>query len=83
MGYSIQEWTKQNFSKTAFKKFEGIYSLLKRTISLQGFFPQIFLDLFLNTLSHMFMGGPGYAIETGYSNARTSNLFPGAIEKEH
>ena len=26
MGKSIQEWTKKNFRKTAFKKFEVIWS---------------------------------------------------------
>ena len=41
MGQSIQEWTKQNLWKTAFKKFE--------VISL----PRILLGLFLNTLPHM------------------------------
>ena len=49
MGQSIQEWTKQNLWKTAFKK-----------ISLQifqGCLPEILLGPFLNTLSHIFASG--------------------------
>ena len=34
MGQSIEEWTKQNLWKTAFKKLSG-YSLLYQIISLQ------------------------------------------------
>ena len=30
MGLSIQEWTKENLWKTAFKKFEGTWSALVR-----------------------------------------------------
>ena len=40
MGQSIQEWTKLNFWKTAFKKFKGCLS-------------QILFGPFLNTLSDM------------------------------
>ena len=54
MGQFIQEWTKYNLWKTAFKKLNG-YGLLKQTISVQifkGCFPQILLGPFLNILSH-------------------------------
>ena len=47
---------KPNQTKTAFKNFQD--GLLKQTISLQffkGYFPQILLGPFLNTLSHMKM----------------------------
>ena len=44
MGKSIQEWTKQNLWKTAFKKFEGVWSALNR---------QILPGPFLNTLTHL------------------------------
>ena len=30
LGQSIQEWTEQNFWKTAFKKIEGLWSALSR-----------------------------------------------------
>ena len=36
LGQDIQEWTKQNFWKTAFKKFEMILSV-RQTISFQTF----------------------------------------------
>ena len=53
LGQSIQEWTKWNLWKTAFKKFKVIWSgLLKQTISLQLFYrlclPQISIGPFLN-----------------------------------
>ena len=31
MGQSIQEWTKSNLWKTAFKKFEGVRSTLRKS----------------------------------------------------
>ena len=43
MGQDIQEWTMQNLRKTAFKKFKVF----------KGCYPQILLDLFLNTLTHI------------------------------
>ena len=46
MGQSIQEWTKQNLWKTAFKKFE-VLQIFKGSI------PKILLGPFLNTLSQM------------------------------
>ena len=46
MGQGIQEWTKQNLWKTAFKKFEVIWSA-------KGCLPQILLGAFLNTLTHI------------------------------
>ena len=56
MAQSIQEWTKWNLWKTAFKKFEVTWSA-KQTISLQifkGCLPQILLGPFLNTFSYQF-----------------------------
>ena len=50
MKQSIQEWTKVNLWKTAFKKFGGIsFKLFK------GCLQQILFSLFLNTLSHIFI----------------------------
>ena len=43
MGQDIQEWTMQNLRKTAFKKFKVFKCC----------YPQILLDLFLNTLTHI------------------------------
>ena len=56
MRQSIQEWTKQNLWKTAFKKFDGIWSALSRPYSFKffkGCLPQILLGPFLNTLTHV------------------------------
>ena len=53
MGESIQEWTKQNLWKAAFKSFEGVWSALGRPYPLTFFkdcLPQIWLGSFLNTL---------------------------------
>ena len=53
MGQSIQE---QNLWKTAFKKFEGVWSTSSRPNPLKffkGCLPQILLGLFLNTLFFM------------------------------
>ena len=53
MGESIQEWTKQNLLKAAFKSFEGLWSALGRSYPLKFFkdcLPQIWLGSFLNTL---------------------------------
>ena len=55
MRQSIQEWTKQKLWKTAFKKFDGIWSALSRPYSFKffkGCLPQILLGPFLNTLTH-------------------------------
>ena len=49
MGQNIQEWTRQNLWKTAFKKFEGITRPYPLKI-FKGCLPQILQDLFLNTL---------------------------------
>ena len=53
MGQSIQEWTKENLWKPAFKKSEGVRSALSRLYPFKffkGCLPQILLGLFLNTL---------------------------------
>ena len=50
MGQGIQEWTKQNLWKTAFKKLEVIWSGFK---FFKGCLPQILLSRFLNTLTHI------------------------------
>ena len=53
MGESIQEWTKQNLWKAAFKSFGGVWSALGRPYPLKFFkdcLPQIWLGSFLNTL---------------------------------
>ena len=56
MGQSIQEWTKKNLWKTAFKKFEVI-CLPQQSISL-NFFKILSLAIlpgpFVNTLPHIF-----------------------------
>ena len=52
MRQSIQEKTKQNLWRTAFKKFEGVWSASPFTF-FEGFLPQILLGSFLNTLSHI------------------------------
>ena len=46
LGQSIQEWTKQNLWKTAFKKFERTFKIF------EGCLPQILLGPLLKTLSH-------------------------------
>ena len=55
----IQEWTKQNLWKRAFKKFDGVYGLSKEDhISsnfLKGCLPQILLSSSLNTLSYLLL----------------------------
>ena len=61
MGQSIQEWTKQILWKTAFKKFQGIWSALK---FFKGILPQNLLSLLLNTLSQMCQ----YLINSFYCN---------------
>ena len=51
MGQAIQEWTKQNLWKTAFKKFEGYTACLGRPYHFKffkGYLPQILLGPFLN-----------------------------------
>ena len=56
MGKSIQEWTDLNLWKTAFEKFEGVWSALGRPYPFKFFkdcLPQILLGPFLNTLSHI------------------------------
>ena len=52
MRQSIQEKTNQNLWRTAFKKFEGVWSASPFTV-FKGFFLQILLGSFLNTLSHI------------------------------
>ena len=37
MGQSIQEWTKQNLQKTAFKKFEGIICSVHINLQHEGY----------------------------------------------
>ena len=49
LGQGIQEWTKWNFWKTAFKKFEVIF--------FKGCLPQILFGAFLNTLTHLLLFG--------------------------
>ena len=54
MGQSIQEWTKWNLRKTAFKKFEMTWSALSRLYNFKffkGCLAQMSLGRFLNTLS--------------------------------
>ena len=49
MRKSIQEWTKENSWKTAFKKFEGVWSALSRPYHFKFFkggLPQILLSPF-------------------------------------
>ena len=58
MGQSIQEWTKQNLWKTAFKKSEGLCSALSRPWPFEffkGCLPKIVLGPFLNALTHLDM----------------------------
>ena len=43
MGESIQEWTRKNLWKTAFKNFEGVWPALDRSFGS-----------FFNTLPHMY-----------------------------
>ena len=56
----IQEWTKENLWKAAFKKFEVIWSALVclgkpyHFTFFKGCLPQILLSPFLNTLCHVF-----------------------------
>ena len=50
MGQSIQEWTKWNLRKTAFKKLEDRPYPLE---CFKGCLPQILLGPFLNTLSYI------------------------------
>ena len=56
----IQEWTKENLWKAAFKKFEVIWSALVclgkpyHFTFFKGCLPQIILSPFLNTLCHVF-----------------------------
>ena len=67
MEQSFQEWTKQNLWKTAFKKFERVWSALGRPYPFKFFkvcLPQILLGPFLNTLSHMIIKWP----RAGYTN---------------
>ena len=47
---STQEWAKQNLWKTAFKKFEVIWSAFK---FFKGCLPQTLLDSLLNTLTYL------------------------------
>ena len=50
----IQEWTKQNLWKTAFKKSEGLWSALSRPYPIKCFkecLPQILLGPLLNTFT--------------------------------
>ena len=47
MGQGIQEWTKLNLWKTAFKKFENLKLKFKDCV------PQILLGRFLNTLANV------------------------------
>ena len=55
MGQSIQEWTKYNLWKTAFKKFEEVWSALAdyTPSSFKGCIPEILIGPFLNILSHV------------------------------
>ena len=56
MGQSIQEWTKKNLWKIAFKKFERVWSVSGRPYPFKFFeacLPQILLGPLLNTLSHI------------------------------
>ena len=52
MGQGIQEWTKKNLWKRAFKKIEEIWSA-KADQFFKGCPPQILFDPFLNTLTQI------------------------------
>ena len=53
-GSRYQEWTKQDLWKTAFKKFEVIWSAYYLKFP-KGCIPQILLSRFLNTLVQMLL----------------------------
>ena len=53
MGQSMQEGTKENLWKIAFKKFEGIWSVKFS----KGCLPQSLLSPLMNTLPHMIVFG--------------------------
>ena len=58
MRQSIQEWTKSNLWKTAFKKFERYMVCFNRHYPFKvhkGSLPQILRGPFLNTLSQMIL----------------------------
>ena len=80
MGQSIQEWTKWNLWKTAFKKFEVIWSAsdmvcLNRPYHFKffkGCLPQIPLGPFLNTLSHIYINFEVLSFRDVFSTCQTS-----------
>ena len=47
MRQTTQEWTKYNLRKTAFKKFEVIYSLIEQTIITSHFLMAVFHKFYL------------------------------------
>ena len=54
LGQIIQEWAKKNLWKTAFKKFEKVWSAQAYSFKFfKGCLPHILLGPFLNTLSHI------------------------------
>ena len=53
MDPGIQEWIKYNLWKTAFKKFEVIWSASYHLRFFKGCLPQILFGTFLNTLTHI------------------------------
>ena len=55
MGQSIQEWTRWNLWKTAFKKFEVMWSASRpyHFKIFKGCLPQMLLGSFLNTMTQM------------------------------
>ena len=66
MGQSIQEWTKYNLWKTAFKKFEGIWSAVRNVLGIfQPNFGTIFADLCfkIETPAHILLKICVYIIE--------------------
>ena len=78
MGQSIQEWTKENLWKTAFKKLERVWSALARPYRFEffkGFDPQVLIGPFLNTLSHL-LNLLACEVKTRCTNDLYENLFP-------
>ena len=71
MRKGIQEWTKKLLWKTAFKKFEGIWSAK----FFKGCLPQILLGPLLNTLSHILFGLSVHYISVLLSKMRKENAF--------
>ena len=84
MGQGIQEWTKQIFRKTAFKKIGSDKVCLNRIYhfeSFKGCLPQILLGPFLNTLTLLTVGS--YNRETLLSVSSLKTVLLKRQSKEH